>query len=117
MKKLGTTENRNPRQIQSPKQVGFEFRIYLPSPLLDEQENTFLIRYDDVGKAVAIDIGHFKLGADSGIVVDLMRREADQSIRAALGLEPVERRRIIRIDVPFRAVRPPALAGHQVFET
>ena len=44
-------------------------------PGLLEQEDALLVGGDDVQQAIAIEIGDDELGADSALVVDLMRGE------------------------------------------
>src|SRR5439155_24779720 len=74
-----------------------------------------LIRDDDVREAVAVDVADPELCADAGIRVDYVWPEADAAVFLLLGLEPIEHRRPVGTRLAA-AVRPPALAGHQVFE-
>src|SRR5262249_1066544 len=86
-------------------------RLLLASHLLEPQHAVFVGRHH-VEEFIAVDVGDDELRTDAGIVVDLVRHEANQAVAAFLGLEPVELRGGVRVGIAFGSVRPPALAGH-----
>jgi hypothetical protein len=66
---------------------------------------------------IAVDVAHHHFGADAGIGVNQMGNELGGMIRPAHQLEPIQHRRLIGLRVgAVLAVRPKALAGHDVLQ-
>src|SRR5207302_2462321 len=80
------------------------------------QENALFVGNNNVKQAVAIHVHDGELGADTRIVVNLVRNKAGNAVAVALGLEPIEVGGIARRGIALGTVRPPAPAGHKVFE-
>src|SRR5205814_1484718 len=83
--------------------------------LLLEDKDPLLVRHDDVGQLIAVEIVDDELRANAGVVVDFVWREGRYAVSVFLGLEPIEHRRLVRTGLAA-AVRPPALAGDEVLE-
>ncbi len=95
--------------------IGWFTRSFRRADLF-EQEHAFLVGRDDIEQAIAVEIGHDKLSADTALIVDFARGEGDLAIGSAAGFEPVQPGWFVGARLVL-AVLPESLAGDEVIES
>ena len=83
---------------------------------LREREHAPLVGHDHVAPAVGVEVGHRDLRAHPAVVVDLLGHVAGAARAVADQPEPVEDGWSIGVDITTHAVRPAALARHDVLQ-
>ena len=92
---------------------GLPFFLADPLDRVQMNEGAFFVADHDVERAIAVDIACGDLGADAGIVIDLMRDVLD-SLSLARELEPVEHGWGVGFLILLWAMRPEAFASDYV---
>lgn len=68
-------------------------------PRVQMEKNPLLVRHDDIGLFVIVQIHRRHLSAHAGMVINQVRRETRRPVRAAFEFKPIQHRRRVRFQI------------------